>query len=55
MLQLAKTNYQVVKKTVSWQEARDAFEARGETYKIEILDENIAKDDKPGLYTTKNM
>ncbi|MFY8328436.1 threonine--tRNA ligase [Pseudoalteromonas sp. ZZD1] len=50
MLQLAKTNYDVVKKTVSWQEARDAFEARGETYKIEILDENIAKDDRPGLY-----
>ena len=50
MLQLAKTNYDVVKKTVSWQEARDAFEARGESYKIEILDENIAKDDRPGLY-----
>ncbi len=50
MLELAKTNYQVVKKTVSWQEARDTFEARGETYKIEILDENIEKDDRPGLY-----
>jgi len=50
MLQLAKTNYDVVKKTVSWQEARDTFEARGETYKMEILDENIAKDDRPGLY-----
>ena len=50
MLELAKTNYDVVKKTVSWQEARDTFEARGETYKIEILDENIEKDDKPGLY-----
>ncbi|MBQ4798942.1 threonine--tRNA ligase [Pseudoalteromonas sp. MMG006] len=50
MLQLAKTNYDVVKKTVSWQEARDTFEARGEIYKIEILDENIAKDDRPGLY-----
>lgn len=50
MLQLAKTNYDVVKKTVSWQEARDTFAARGETYKIEILDENIAKDDRPGLY-----
>ncbi|WP_028115406.1 threonine--tRNA ligase [Ferrimonas senticii] len=50
MLELAKTNYDVIKKTVSWQEARDVFEARGETYKIEILDENIAKDDKPGLY-----
>ena len=50
MLQLTKTNYDVVKKTVSWQEARDTFEARGETYKMEILDENIAKDDRPGLY-----
>ncbi|MCH2058342.1 MAG: threonine--tRNA ligase [Thalassotalea sp.] len=50
MLELAKTNYEVVKKTVSWQEARDTFEARGETYKIEILDENIDKDDRPGLY-----
>ncbi|ALS32923.1 threonyl-tRNA synthetase [Pseudoalteromonas translucida KMM 520] len=50
MLQLAKTNYDVVKKTVNWQEARDVFAARGETYKIEILDENIAKDDRPGLY-----
>jgi threonyl-tRNA synthetase len=50
MLELAKTNYDVVKKTVTWQEARDTFEARGETYKIEILDENISKDDKPGLY-----
>ncbi|MBO9492285.1 threonine--tRNA ligase [Endozoicomonas sp. G2_1] len=50
MLELAKTNYDVVKKTVSWQEARDTFEARGESYKMEILDENIERDDKPGLY-----
>ena len=50
MLQLAKTNYNVVKNKVSWQEARDAFEARGETYKMEILDENISHDDRPGLY-----
>ncbi len=50
MLELAKTNYDVVKKTVSWQEARDTFAARGETYKMEILDENIARDDRPGLY-----
>ena len=41
MLELAKTNYDVVKKVVTWQEARDAFEARGESYKIQILDENI--------------
>lgn len=50
MLALAKTNYDVVKKTVSWQEARDAFVARGESYKIEILDENISQHDRPGLY-----
>ncbi|NTS78232.1 threonine--tRNA ligase [Catenovulum sp. SM1970] len=50
MLELAKKNYEVVKKEVSWQEARDVFESRGESYKMEILDENIAKDDRPGLY-----
>ncbi|WP_394131723.1 threonine--tRNA ligase [Shewanella maritima] len=50
MQQLAKTNYAVEKRVVSWQEARDAFEARGEEYKIQILDENISKDATPALY-----
>jgi len=50
MLELAKKSYDVVKKTVSWQEARDAFEARGESYKIEILDENVAQSETPALY-----
>ncbi len=50
MKDLAQTKYAVVKKKVSWQEARDTFESRGETYKIEILDENVSKDDRPGLY-----
>ena len=50
MLQLAKTEYDVVKKKVSWQEAYDTFAARGESYKMEILTDNVAKDDKPGLY-----
>ncbi|MDN3651402.1 threonine--tRNA ligase [Thalassotalea ponticola] len=50
MLELAKTNYDVIKKTVSWATARETFEQRGESYKIEILDENIAQDDTPGLY-----
>ncbi|MBN7820588.1 threonine--tRNA ligase [Bowmanella yangjiangensis] len=50
MQELANTSYDVVKKVVSWQEARDAFAARGESYKIEILDENISRDDTPGLY-----
>ncbi len=50
MKELAQTKYPVIKKTVSWQEARDTFEARGEIYKVEILDENVARDDRPGLY-----
>ncbi len=50
MKELAKTNYEVVKKVVSWQEARDTFEARGESYKLEILDRDIPKDATPALY-----
>jgi len=50
MLELAKTNYAVVKKVGSWQDAHDAFDARGESYKMEILNDDIAKDDRPGLY-----
>ena len=50
MLELAKTNYYVVKKRVSWQEARDTFEARNEPYKMAILDENIERTATPALY-----
>ena len=50
MLELAKTNYDVVKKRVSWQEARDTFEKRGEPYKMAILDENIERTATPALY-----
>jgi len=50
MLELAKTEYDVVKKKVSWQEAYDVFTARGETYKLEILDRDVPKDATPGLY-----
>lgn len=50
MLELAKTNYDVVKRVVSWQEARDTFAARGEEYKVAILDDNISKDATPALY-----
>jgi threonyl-tRNA synthetase len=50
MLELAKTDYDVIKKKVSWQEAVDAFEQRGEPYKLEILERDIARDDQPGLY-----
>jgi threonyl-tRNA synthetase len=50
MLELAKTEYSVVKHKVSWGEARETFVKRGESYKVTILDEDIAQDDKPGLY-----
>ena len=50
MLELAKTNYDVVKKRVTWQEARDTFEKRGEPYKMAILDENIEHTATPALY-----
>ncbi|MEW6984475.1 threonine--tRNA ligase [Colwelliaceae bacterium 6471] len=50
MTELARTGYEVVKKTGSWQDAYDAFTERGETYKLEILDENIEKSDSPALY-----
>ncbi len=50
MKELAQTKYSVIKKKVNWQEARDTFEMRGEKYKIEILDENVARDDYPALY-----
>lgn len=50
MLELAKTNYEVVKKRVTWQEARDTFERRGEPYKMAILDENIERTATPALY-----
>jgi len=49
MLQLVKTNYQVVKKKVSVDEAIAVFKERNEPYKLEIL-EGIDKDDRPGLY-----
>ena len=50
MQKLVKTNYQVIKQVVSWQEARDTFVARGEDYKLAILDENIGRDETPALY-----
>ena len=49
MLKLAKTNYEVVRKKVSVEEARAVFEERGESYKLEIID-GIDQDARPGLY-----
>jgi threonyl-tRNA synthetase len=50
MIELAKTEYDVVKQKATWQEAYDVFAARGETYKLEILDRDVPKDATPGLY-----
>ena len=50
MTELARTGYEVVKKTGTWQDAYDAFTERGETYKLEILEQNIDKSDTPALY-----
>jgi threonyl-tRNA synthetase len=49
MLELAKTDYDVVKTKVSVAEARALFESRGESYKIEIID-GIDADVRPGIY-----
>jgi len=50
MRELVKTKYDVVKKVGSWQEAYDTFSARGEVYKLEILERDIPKDAMPALY-----
>ena len=50
MMELAKTKYPVIKKIVSWDEARNTFLERNEPYKVEIIEENIPKNDYPGLY-----
>lgn len=50
MLELAKTDYDVIKKRVTWAQARETFVARGEDYKVAILDENISQDAHPALY-----
>ncbi|MFB6421983.1 MAG: threonine--tRNA ligase [Candidatus Malihini olakiniferum] len=50
MHKLTNKDYNIIKKKVSWQEARDTFAARGETYKVSILDEKINHKDRLGLY-----
>lgn len=50
MHELAAQEYDVVKEKVTWQQAYDVFKARNEPYKMKILEENISRDDHPGLY-----
>ncbi len=47
---LVKTQYDVVKKVGSWQNAYDLFKKNGEDYKLEILEKDIPKDATPALY-----
>ncbi|MCG6200446.1 threonine--tRNA ligase [Psychromonas antarctica] len=49
MNELVKTNYKVIKKKVSVEEAKAVFAERGEDYKLEII-AGIHPDDRPGLY-----
>jgi len=50
MHQLANSDYAVVKEKVSWDEARRVFTERDEPYKLEILDCDIDRSERPGLY-----
>ena len=50
MKELTSSDYDVVKTVVSWDEAWRTFEERGETYKMEILEQDIPRDARPGLY-----
>jgi threonyl-tRNA synthetase len=47
---LARTGYEVIKKTGTWDDAHQAFTERNEPYKLEILEQNIDKQDTPALY-----
>jgi threonyl-tRNA synthetase len=50
MEELAKTNYAVIKKMTPKAEARAIFEARGETYKMRIIDDMADDVTSVGLY-----
>ena len=50
MHELAAKEYDVVKEKVTWLGGYDVVKARNEPYKMKILEENISRDDHPGLY-----
>lgn len=50
MLFLANKNYNIIKKKVTWEKARDIFISREEIYKVSILDEDIQPSEYLGLY-----
>lgn len=50
MKQLAGTDYLVICRPSSWQEAHDHFTARNEPYKCQILEENVDRAERVNLY-----
>ncbi|RKZ99358.1 MAG: threonine--tRNA ligase, partial [Gammaproteobacteria bacterium] len=50
MKELASTKYPVIKKMVPLDEAIKVFKERGESYKLEIIDEDIPEGSYVGLY-----
>lgn len=50
MYVLASKNCDVIKRKVSWQEARHVFVTLGESYKVAILDDNISQQEHLSLY-----
>ncbi len=50
MAELAHSGYAVVKHSVSWSQAHQTFTQRDEPYKLKILEEDIPRQARPGLY-----
>lgn len=47
---LARNNYDIIKKKVSWNQAHDIFVSRNEHYKVEMLEQKVNKNDYYSLY-----
>ena len=50
MHELAKTGYAVDKRWYGWDDAKAVFKERGESYKLEILEQDVPRDQPVGLY-----
>lgn len=55
MHELAEKNYDVIKKKVSWHEARETFVKRGESYKVSIWTKTSPMMTSPVSISTKSM
>ncbi|MBK4775377.1 threonine--tRNA ligase [Candidatus Pantoea edessiphila] len=50
MHKLANTKYDIVKKVIKYKEAHNLFLSKGETYKLQILDEYVNQEDNISTY-----